>query len=51
MVDAVRKHEKLASRLRYQYGPARFIELGLWLDENKWPWDYKEIERQQARAF
>ena len=51
MVDAVRKHAKLASRLRYQYGPAKFISLGLWLDESTWPWDYKEIERQQARAF
>lgn len=51
MVGAVRKHAKLASRMRYQYGPAKFISLGLWLDENTWPWDYKEIARQQARAF
>jgi hypothetical protein len=51
MVEAVRKHAKLASRMRYQYGPAKFVSLGLWLDENTWPWDYKEIARQQARAF
>jgi len=51
MVEAVRKYTEAASRMRFQYGPAKFFELGLWCDENKWPWDYAGIRKQQAMAF
>lgn len=51
MVGAIRKHAEFADRMRYQYGPAKFISLGLWLDESKWPWDYAEIRRRARMSF
>ena len=50
IIAAARKQDDWHARgwLKFKYGPAKFVGLGIWKDTARWALDTAEIRLQQA---
>lgn len=49
MIAAWNRFNQLKQLMRYPYGPVKFFELGIWRNEDRWPWN-EELLRERAQA-